>query len=482
MNVRLLLITIAVIAVIAPASYLWYRHRLGKTADALLARAEQLESEQNWSEATSYYQRSMLLNPDDTKTFVSMVEAYAKQEPTPGRIYRLNKLLYQALGRAPERDDLRQMLAENLLKSGEFAQAEQEAQKLLGKSTGDPQAEKVIALSLAARARVDGEISIPQAVKALVAAADKLPGDVQLVSVSASMLRENPTAVRLKDVESATFADQMMDRLVTSDPNNADALVARYRYRVQYKLPQTAVDLESALKIAPDHVDALLLSAGAALSQGDQPPQAESLLRRAIEAAPEDPRAYLGLARVLELKGDNAGAVDLLQRGRKSAGHSLELSLALVDAQMAVRDVTGAKQNLHDAETEFATYLAQLDATTRKRFENQLSLLRARLDLAEDKPLPAIEKLKAVLLASGADAENKRSLEWFQATQLLARISASSGQWDQAAGYWQTLVAARPGDVSIVGPAAAAYLAAGNPAQAVECLDACAGSRNQLAI
>ena len=83
-----------------------------------------------------------------------MVEAYGKQQPTPGRIYRLNGLLYQAMGRAPDRDDLRRMLAENLLKSGDYAQAEEEAKKVTGKAPAEAlAAKKVIALSLNARAR-----------------------------------------------------------------------------------------------------------------------------------------------------------------------------------------------------------------------------------------------------------------------------------------------------------------------------------------
>ena len=151
LNMRLLLITVVSIAVIAAVMLLWYRYRRGQMATVLLDRAEQLEGERNWSEATSYYQRSLLLNPDDTETLLRLVGAYAKQEQTPGRMDRLTRLLYQALGRVPDRDDLRRILAENLLQMGDYAAAEGEAVTLAKSPNETPIANKIIALSLAVR-------------------------------------------------------------------------------------------------------------------------------------------------------------------------------------------------------------------------------------------------------------------------------------------------------------------------------------------
>lgn len=472
LNWRLLLITLALVAVVAPVSYLWYRHRLTKTAGAMLERAEQLEQEKDYSQAASYYQRCLLLEPDDTQTFVRMVEAYGKQPPTPSRINRLSGLLYQALGRAPDRDDLRHLLAENLLKSGNYAQAEEEAKKITGKAPAEAlAAKKVIALSLNARARADGTIPFEKAVQSLLDAAQEMPGDAELVTVAAVALREHPSAASLQGVDPATYADQLMDRLVAGDPKNVDALVARYQYRLRYQLPQSERDLASALKIAPDNMNVLLLSADEAVSQESQPERAESLLRHAIDLEPSDPRVYLALARVVDQPDHHEAAIDLLQRGRSNAKNNPDLGLALVGTQIAAGDMKAAQESLRDVEAGSAEYLARLATEQRKQFDNRLKLLHARLELAQGEPMSAAEKLRAILLTTGEDTK-EHSVEWMQATELLARISAGMGQWDQASEYWGNLVKAQPAEIKIVQPAVAAYLAAGNPAQAIECLDA----------
>ena len=136
-NVRLLLITVAVLVVGLPASYLWYRHQLQRTASAFLVRAEQLEQDRDFAGATSYYQRYLTIHPEDNSALVKLVQAYAEGEPDPGRIHRLNNMLYRALGRVPDRHDLRLMLADNLWKINAFEEAETEARKLLDQSPQD---------------------------------------------------------------------------------------------------------------------------------------------------------------------------------------------------------------------------------------------------------------------------------------------------------------------------------------------------------
>ncbi len=151
-NRRLLLITVGLLVVLVPASYVWYRYQLKRTADALLARAEQLMQQEsvadkNLADAVSNYQRYLAIFPEDDQALVKLVEAYNQfanvgSEPNPNRINRLNSLLYQAVGRLPENNGLRRMLAENLLTLGDFTDAATAAQELLANSptTGDARA------------------------------------------------------------------------------------------------------------------------------------------------------------------------------------------------------------------------------------------------------------------------------------------------------------------------------------------------------
>ena len=121
------------------------------------------------------------------------------------------------------------------------------------------------------------------------------------------------------------------------------------------------------------------------------------------------------------------------------------------------------------------TILPHQDARTRIQFEHQLVLIHTQIDLAQTAPLEALKKLQEVLLTSAGNADDPRSDEWVQATGLLATTYAQLNRWDKATEYWGQLASARPGDVGIVRAAAGAYLAAGDPVRALECLDKCAG-------
>jgi tetratricopeptide (TPR) repeat protein len=474
-NRRLLLLTLVILAAILPLTSLWYKHRVRQTSSALLSRAEQLEQQGNWTEATSYYQRYLLLEPENTPALVRMAEAFGKLEPTPNRLSRLNNLLYRALGRAPERDDLRLRLAENLLRLGALEEAQVEAEKLLDKAPEKAQvARKVIAFSLITRARLDDAESIRKAVNSLIAIAAELPADVELVTVTASTLRENPTVVIREDSDPATLADQMMDRLVAADPKNVESLLARYRYRVRYKLADADRDLKTALEIAPENIDAILLSASSASTTSsveEQQSQAETLLRRAIELAPADARAYLALAIILEKSGDRDSALKLLQDGRTATDNNFELGLAFAHFQISAEKLADVEQTLRDLESQSATYMVRLDGAARAQVENRLRLLRARLGLARGNHRASISQLQSILISTEASANNQRPPEWAEATRLLAQFYARSGQWDRASEYWSSLASAFPGDAAVVGAAADAYLKTGNARGAIDRLD-----------
>ena len=134
LNRRLLFVTLAILAVVLPASYFWYKHQRRQSASALLARAEQLEQKEDWAQATAYYQRYLQLEPEDTKALLQLVQVVAKGPRTRERLNRFNTLLYRTIGRAPERSDLRRMLADNLLDLGRFEEASKEAKWLLDNS------------------------------------------------------------------------------------------------------------------------------------------------------------------------------------------------------------------------------------------------------------------------------------------------------------------------------------------------------------
>lgn len=474
-NRRLLLITLVLLALGLPAAYFWYKHQLRQTATAFLARAEQLEQDRDWAQATSYYQRYLAINPEDTEVLVKLVKAYAQGEPNPNRIARLNTLLYQTLGRVPDRDDLRRLLAENLLKIGSFAEAGTEAKKLLDHSPDDARVgRRIIALSLIARANADSGAALKTALKALLLAADESPGDVELVEVTANALREHPSAMEQEGIDAATRADQLIDQLVAANPRNAAARITRHRYRARHQLPETDEDLRLALEIEPENYEALLLSAvssNASATTKEQRANVESELSRAIKIAPTDPRAYHALAMCLEQWGRPEDAMKLLQQGRTATQDNFGLGMAFAHAQIKAGQADAAARTVQELESQKANYLVQLDSEVRTQIERQLRLLQARLDVAQGKLRQAIPVLQAILVSTDGSAADRRSTEWMQASQLLAQIHAGLGQWDVASEYWDALARTLPGELEVVGPTVASHLRSGNFKNAIDRID-----------
>lgn len=482
-NWQLLIGTSLVICVAAPLGYWRYKTSLDQMAGTLLERAIELEKVQEWDEATSYYQRYLSIKPDDSVAFAKMAEAYGHGDQSTARLNRVNAMLYRALGQASESDQdrFRLQLAENLLRLGSFQQAITEAEKV-SSSELMPRRRKIVSLAKIALVGVDPNVTRRGAINELLTVASELPGDTELISTGASALRRLGGDAELEDLDCPTLADQMMDRLVELNLEDVEARLARHRYRLQYQLAHANDDLEAALKLAPDNVNALVSSALAKLAgptDSSQLGQAEIQLRRVIELEPRDHRAYLALGALMEQQGQVEQAQELLQKGLKPTGNNINLNLALVDMELRADQWEKAEATLRELDEQSAAYLVQLEPSQRRRLENRLRLSHARKELGLGETDAAASKLRSIYFSEDAASGNEPTLEWVQATQLLASIHGRNGEWDQAAEYAKILARTRPNDSTVIAIAAEALLNSGNSADAVDVLDELAGADSQ---
>ena len=483
-NLRLLLATLAVLVVVTPALYFWYKFQLKQTADTMLVRAVNLEEEQDWSAAISYYQRYLFLRPDDSETVVRMVDVHAKRKMTPKRMASLTPLLYRALGHASDRTDLRLILAQNLLELGEYEQAELEADNLLSppgnQAPEAPQARKIKALCMFAKARAADSPYMAEPLQELIAAVKESPEELQLAVITANALRQYRAQVP-EAIDPVAHADQIMDQLIANNPQNVASLIARSRYRTRYELEGADDDLAAALAINPHHLEALLLAANAALGQ-QRPEDAGGLLRQAVEADPKDPRAFLVLAKMAVAKGDNAQALEWLQQGSEATEQNLDIQLALIGELISSSEeeaIKEAEKKLELVQKSIADQLVSMGSDARTQLENQLQLLQARLKLArsltdeqpENLRAEIVADLEALLLTTEARSNHQESPIWRQTTTLLAQLASSAERWDEAAKYWEKLAVAFPENDRACEAAVAAYLNAGDAVNAIRRLD-----------
>lgn len=481
-NVRLLVGTIVAVLLAAVLGYAWYQYRQAQATEAILVRAQKLDKEQEWGEAAAYYQRYLFADPDNTEVLVQLIGVLNRGEPTYRKLRQLNDLLYRTLGRLPEREDLRLLLAENLLKTGAWTEAEAEAAKITEvPSEVALKARKVIAVSKLQRVDIDDRISANETLQELIEVAEQLPADYELALTTANAIRDQikDAPAEYRDPQEIAdrhkLADRLVDASVAANPNDIKARLGRYRYRLVNSLPGIEDDLKVALEIEPDNSDALLIAAVSKISGQSTAADldaANSQLRRVIETTPEDSRAYLALVEVLKLQGRTPEAIHLLQDVITHIDDKFKLQLTLATLQLESNQVSDAKITLERLQRDSATYLASLDREHRIQLENQLRLLTARIAFAQGNIKEAIADLKAIYLGGDlAAADGRRSPEWAQASQLLATIYQQQGAWDQAMTYWNALVEVAPSNPVIAEAAAQSALRTGNNGRAAEIID-----------
>jgi tetratricopeptide (TPR) repeat protein len=489
--------------------YFWHAHRLKGLALAFEERAASLESEEQWRDAASYLRRYLRLNPADLDARVRLVQATEHIATTPRQKGQLIGLLYQTLGRLPDRNDLQLKLATHLWDIRDI-RAEAEAQKLLDSPTATVAekraAERIRVLSRQTRARRGGLVTITQAAGELAAALAESPADVRLAVAMARAYREYPQDVGtildglrlscglvygaatislapVQPLDAVSSVDTIMDRLVDGDPTNPEALIARYAYQRASRTAENArVDLESVLAEDPNHVEALLLLANEELSLGGAQnlAAAEEKLRKVIELEPLDPRGHRGLAGIQIARGERGQAVETLLLGRKKlASRNLDMEALLVEVLIDLNRLDEAKKLLADFDEEYRKSLPRLPAAGRSWFENNGRMLHARLHIAQNQLDQAIRELTAVVDSVGEAGTAAEGSQALQARTMLAAVQERMGRVDLAAAQWTALSDLEPAYYrEAQWRAGAAYLRSGRPEDAIRQLQAYLQSKN----
>ncbi|MCC6493247.1 MAG: tetratricopeptide repeat protein [Pirellulales bacterium] len=497
-NVRLLAITLVAAAIIAPSVYFWYQHQIAAVAGLLLSRANSLAAEEKWAKAASYYQQYLAMHPEDDRALARLADALSHDAKTTQQQYRVNAVLYRTLGRTDD-DGLRIELAENLLDLGQVEEALKEAKKLVDSPTFAARAQRVRALAGYAVARSGESLGeddqsdggLPKPPESWLLEAVKLnPGDMVLASLTAETLRSEPKKFDLQKDAADRQADAMIDAMVAANPGKADAYLARHRYRTQFGMTDAAGDLEQALAAEPNHFEALLVKADSLLRAGADAAaqdEAESLLRRSIEAEPANSRGPLALARLLAQRERVDEAISILRGQRKTAAAAdPAVTLTLISLLFKANKLTDAEQELQQLQSDKAQLFAPLPAAARRMFENQIRLAAAQLDFARQRYADAVVKLQSSLGAMGSNAPATRA-DVLQARSMLAESLAALGRYEAAAPLWRDLAdriaATGAGDgndetrqrleFNANKLAAEAYLKANQPDRAIEALERC---------
>lgn len=250
-------------------------------------------------------------------------------------------------------------------------------------------------------------------------------------------------------------ADHWMERLVTLHPSSPRAHVLRGRYLLESARTEDAnADAATALDLAPDDREALLLSArcSAILGQHDQ---ASKYAARAVELYPRSADAYLTHADVEWRAGNRETALKSMRDGVKLTVGDRALLGNLVTLLLDEGDV-GEAQGIVEVlaanplSAPLAAYLqAKIDYTEGRWLAASRGFERARTDLALE---PELSRQIAHWLADcyGRIGDRRRQLAvyersvevdpaWVPARLGLASALLSVGRLDDAIAEYRTL-------------------------------------------
>jgi tetratricopeptide (TPR) repeat protein len=503
LNTRLLAWTLIVLAIVGPAVYLIFRWQISHTAKAIRDQAEAYCKEEKWPQAADYYFRYLELNPHDSQARIQLAETYARAFPGSRRRDRTIDLFYQALGVAPPEQQarLRRQLGDLLLQSGvalinqqypekarpRFAAAETEARSLLTADSKDPAAWRILAFSLVEQYKL-GSRSTQSKAKETVAgvfeqAVKRNPNHIELSSTLAEIYRKytdllDPDQKTLSEADRARLADSVMERMVAAASQNPEAHLARYRYRMQYKLPQAEEDLREALARGPKNPEVLLTAADHArrealsLALGNTKNEeiqkglakARDYYERAIEAAPQDARGYLDSGEVcLELHQPDQ-AVEVWQRGLKQCRKVedlFRLNSRLAEILMDQGHLEQAERSLRAMQQVRKNLDPAAPPKIKASIERLCDLRQAKLLLRRHEVREAMPLLKSV--ARGPRSTPDEFQQTLQAWQLLGEAYTDWKQGDRAASAYEEATRLQPQNVLLRITAAQAWANAGRP-------------------
>lgn len=305
LNSRFLLFLVASVVLAGTGIFVLHWFQAGAIAQGLLGQAARAEDEGGLAQAAKYLGRYLEFRPQDTAQRARLAEILANEKLAAPRRTREQALflLEQVLLKEPERHDSRRILARLALALGRADLAQEHLKVLHQAQPDDAQLEQLQAGCHEAQGQLAEAAEWYR--KAVRHAPRTLDNYVRL----AELLRRLPDP----SGRNAGEADEVMNRLVTENPQEFRAYLARWRHG-KTRERAAAEDVAKALELAPDDADVLLAAAEVAQEQKDFK-TARSHLARGRDRHAQDARFYQALALVDLAQEQPAQAIAGLKKG-----------------------------------------------------------------------------------------------------------------------------------------------------------------------
>jgi tetratricopeptide (TPR) repeat protein len=185
-------------------------------------------------------------------------------------------------------------------------------------------------------------------------------------SADATLTEKVKNRLAVLAIDPATVGPEARDELekwAKADPN--DPVVAVRLAALQSRggsATEAAAAFESALKSAPQNLQAMLGLARLYAGPLHNPAKARELAKSAHELAPNDPNISAMLGKLVYQTGDYQWSLDLLEEGARGLPHDSELMYNLALADYSVGRITDAEQALSAARGGTGTFTSRGEA------------------------------------------------------------------------------------------------------------------------
>ena len=477
-NLRLLLILIAVAAVATVGVFFLHRFQVARNAGSLAKLARLRLSEGKRDEAIGLFGRYIGFRPDDDEAFAEYARLVLDraESPAAGRndINRGYNVAEAAIRKMPDDDALRGRLAAFELRIGRFADAREHLQNLRSKAdarpqkdTADPQADDpaadgadktldrtqinlLLARSWAGTGNYDEAAAIASELIGFDLAKKRFDPKrrAEAKTTDAFILLAAILEEKFKDIATA---DKVLEQLVKTNASDPQAWLGIARWHRQRGDIEAATrDLAKAEKLDPESVETLLAGFENAMDKKDLD-KARVIVEKIATLHPDDERGVRAAVMLAMRQQDVGKAAELLEDAVAKMPGRPSLLLTQADVLFQANDIPGVERTIGKLREVFG------------KSSPAVGMIEARVLLAQQRWLQAKQKLDTVRpLVAGSD-ELTRQVDLF-----LAQCYEQLGEYDEQLEASRRVLSDDPNSLAARVGAASALIAAGRPDQALE--------------
>jgi cellulose synthase operon protein C len=328
-TVKRWLIFIVVLGLIAGTGFFVQRFQIIRLAKSVVERADSAAKEGNFIEAEKLYWEHLVLFPGDMEIKIKYADVLLKAAPLPKRQAEALQIYREVLTRSAGRDDVRRKRVALKIAMGRLHDADTETDlKILlkrdeNKKDGD-------LLFLMGRCCEDSDNDVNAVMWYREAIKNNAPQRIEAYQRLATLLRSQ--LGQPKD------ADQAIEEMVKSAPENYLVYLERGRYRRQFGLPGSGVDFRKALELAEGEPDVYLELAKTAEAESGYD-SARQIFELGLKKAPVSTEIYEALTSLELRTGHTDRAVETLEIALKSPANKGNLRWILANV-LAIRGDT----------------------------------------------------------------------------------------------------------------------------------------------